>query len=391
MIRRLNIPNNLYPFQYKVLVVDYDYTHLLALDNTFTSLGYQVLTSQNPEHAMAMILNGNTRIDIIVCGIPCSNIGAFNLIRAAKWEFNIPVVLMLSDLNDKVTMREIANGAAQCVLAKLPYTDCQALKNLWQYVASTRSDDYYSSVYVPQIESTSRIEPSFNVVRDTPTTYGREPGSSSNPNTSLDKSHYHVTTEYGGGFNNCSDPNLDLKKREENSEGLDNDHHHHTIVDRKRRFNWTEEYHRIFLDGIDDITLKAIKVVPANITKYMHDRGVSQIQREHVASHLQKYRLNIKKDTHGSGDFANSDVVTNKQTIPKAQNVQQETPPITQPSNEIDNWWDTLEDLAIGLENKSTSSIWPDFNDELFKENNIIPTWRMENFYQPPQLGDQEK
>ena len=106
---------------------------------------------------------------------------------------------------------------------------------------------------------------------------------------------------------------------------------------------------------------------------------------------LQKYRLNIKKDTHGSGDFANSDVVTNKQTIPKAQNVQQETPPITQPSNEIDNWWDTLEDLAIGLENKSTSSIWPDFNDELFKENNIIPTWRMENFYQPPQLGDQEK
>lgn len=80
--------------------------------------------------------------------------------------------------------------------------------------------------------------------------------------------------------------------------------------------------------------------------------------------------MHNKKYSHGGGDFANTDVVSTD----------------TQPSKETDDWWDTLEDIPTGLENKSTS-IWPDIIDE-FIDNNTIP---MENSDQPPQLDDDQE
>ncbi|KAA0046667.1 two-component response regulator EHD1-like [Cucumis melo var. makuwa] len=485
----LNIPNNFDPSPYVALVVGDDYsTHLLGWENTLTSNGYQVLRSQNLEQALAMILDPETIIGIIVCGIPISNIGVLNLIRAAKCKLEVPVILMVSDRSDIATMRETMSGAAHCVIPELPFG---VIKDFWQRLPRTRRNDYYSSVYSPQTESTTRKVPPFKAIRETQTKYRRGPSFLSNrntssvkshhhvipttayggglnncykpsldkshyhvpttaygrglsnfsnpntslykshhhvipttaygrglnncynpngsldkshyhvptaayggglsncsnpntslgrglkncynPNSSLDKSHYHVpTTSYGGRLNNCSNPNIDHSKiREENSEGLDHDlDDRHKFVFKKRRFIWTKEYHQIFSEGIVHITLQGKKVVPATLLKYMHSKGVSHVSRENVASHLQKYRMHNKKYSHGGGDFANTDVVSTD----------------TQPSKETDDWWDTLEDIPTGLENKSTS-IWPDIIDE-FIDNNTIP---MENSDQPPQLDDDQE
>ncbi|XP_038896346.1 two-component response regulator ARR14-like [Benincasa hispida] len=399
----LNISNNLYHrFSFHVLLVDDDCTHLSAVENVLTSFGYQVVKFQTPEYALATLKR--QKFDIVVCGISTSKIGAFNLVRTAQEQFNIPVILMVSNISNKVAFQEILSGAAQCV-AKLPALDVQVLKNIWQHVVSRRRNEYFTCVYSSQIEHSSKVS-SLKVVGETasPTAYGggsscsnsttfidtrsfvprgipnySNPtnfmktrsytayggGSSSNPTTFMESENYDPNNASKGG-QICSNPKV--------NECSDHDHQG---VSKKRRFIWTDEYHQIFLDAINDITTKVGKIVPAKIMKYMKTKGVSHISRENIASHLQKYRSYMKKCKNGidkPSDFPNNDVTkesnlvkscpSDDQTLTKTQNLtkqEQETSfneAILFDKTMHDTDWERLEGLIIprGFENNSTIS-----------------------------------
>eukprot|EP00889_Picochlorum_renovo_P007513 jgi/Picre1/34543/NNA_002011.t1 len=81
--------------------------------------------------------------------------------------------------------------------------------------------------------------------------------------------------------------------------------------DRKMRLVWSQELHNRFLNALSHLGLK--KAVPKNILGLMNVEGMT---RENVASHLQKYRLYLKKneamqqnvsfmDPQGMGGFGN--------------------------------------------------------------------------------------
>ncbi len=61
--------------------------------------------------------------------------------------------------------------------------------------------------------------------------------------------------------------------------------------DRKMRLVWSQELHNRFLNALSHLGLK--KAVPKNILGLMNVEGMT---RENVASHLQKYRLYLKKN-----------------------------------------------------------------------------------------------
>mmetsp|Transcript_10406 Transcript_10406/g.26023 ORF Transcript_10406/g.26023 Transcript_10406/m.26023 type:complete len:386 (+) Transcript_10406:273-1430(+) len=59
---------------------------------------------------------------------------------------------------------------------------------------------------------------------------------------------------------------------------------------KKPRMIWTPELHQRFVEAVT--TLGIDKAVPKKIKEYM---GIQFLQREHIASHLQKYRLFLKQ------------------------------------------------------------------------------------------------
>lgn len=63
-----------------------------------------------------------------------------------------------------------------------------------------------------------------------------------------------------------------------------------TVTTRRRRLQWTAELHGLFVKAVDEIGLEA--AMPKGILQHM---GVSGLTRDNVASHLQKYRLAIRR------------------------------------------------------------------------------------------------
>lgn len=65
---------------------------------------------------------------------------------------------------------------------------------------------------------------------------------------------------------------------------------------KRPRLVWTPQLHKCFVDAVNQIGLD--KAVPKQIMQVMNVDGLT---RENVASHLQKYRLQLKRDEGGGG------------------------------------------------------------------------------------------
>ena len=80
------------------------------------------------------------------------------------------------------------------------------------------------------------------------------------------------------------------KKREPCEDGGAEDEDDENEGDKKMRLVWTQELHNRFINALSHLGLK--QAVPKNILGLMNVEGMT---RENVASHLQKYRLYLKK------------------------------------------------------------------------------------------------
>ncbi|XP_059310684.1 putative two-component response regulator ARR13 [Lycium ferocissimum] len=67
-------------------------------------------------------------------------------------------------------------------------------------------------------------------------------------------------------------------------------------IEKKRRVIWTPKMHKNFLQAIQQLGHE--KAVPKKIVEIMNEPGLT---REHVASHLQKYRMSLKRAQESSG------------------------------------------------------------------------------------------
>ncbi|VFQ66365.1 unnamed protein product [Cuscuta campestris] len=87
------------------------------------------------------------------------------------------------------------------------------------------------------------------------------------------------------------------RKRKETEEGMETSEECETK--KKPRLNWTPDMHQRFVEAIQKLGYD--KAVPKKIVEFMNEPGLT---REHVASHLQKYRTNLKKGQESSTDFS---------------------------------------------------------------------------------------
>ncbi|KAL5570219.1 hypothetical protein UlMin_026794 [Ulmus minor] len=249
-----------------ILVVDDDSTTLAIVSTILRNWSYQVVAVKNPMDALSTLRIRKDFFDLVVTDLHMPYMDGFELSSAVDKEFKIPVVMMSADDKESVMLKSFQYGTALFIEKPVNPDD---LKNVWQYtLAGTKGKSVVVDCHIFPGESSGSYGTISN--EDTMNSVGKlirmDTGRNSNyykfdPNQMM--ANYPKAMRDGFGIPKSP---------------------------RKTKVIWTSWLHNLFLLAIDHIGLD--KAVPNRILKFMN---VSGLTRENVASHLQKYRMFLKR------------------------------------------------------------------------------------------------
>ncbi|KAL9375872.1 hypothetical protein Peur_032751 [Populus x canadensis] len=221
-----------------------------------------VVTVKNPFDALSTLRLKKGVFDLVVTDLHMPEMNGMELQQQVDEEFKLPVIIMSSDDSEKVILRTLEGGAAFYIVKPINKDD---LKNVWQYAVATKTGKY--SLSIKEIG-------------------GSQESSSS---TVFDQKIYVDEVSSAKSTNNkiCNEKDRINKNRKRTKEDQEVDSQ---LAPKKPKVVWTNSLHSRFLQAINHIGLD--KAVPKRILEFMSVPGLS---RENVASHLQKYRIFLKK------------------------------------------------------------------------------------------------
>ncbi|KAL6562707.1 hypothetical protein OROGR_003714 [Orobanche gracilis] len=233
-----------FPAGLRVFVLDDDPTHLKVLENMLNKCNYQVTTCNLMREALDLLQERKDGFDIVMSNVSLSDMDAFELLKQVRLKMNIPVIMMSVDGETSTVMKGVQHGACDYLMKPIRMEE---LQNIWQHVVRKR------------ICESRDIQ-----VREKPA-----PQMMRNPGNifSSEKKRKDVDTR--------------RNHDRESSRG--------SSV-KKARVVWTTDLHHKFVKAVDQIGID--KVGPKKILNLM---GVPWLTRENVASHLQKYRLYLRR------------------------------------------------------------------------------------------------
>ncbi|CAN6805506.1 unnamed protein product [Brassica oleracea] len=265
-----------------VMVVDDDPVFLGVVSRMLEKSKYRdpsfkeisVIAVKDPIEALSTLKTQRHNIDLIVTDYYMPHMNGLQLKKQITREFgNIPVIVMSSDSN--IEHESLACGA-KCFLPKpIRPTD---IPQIYQVALTYKRNDKsilwtepnYRDTDVSIPQQIQLLTEQANVLK---TNKRFSPISDSRPANSSNGSY--VSTD-GSGEN---------RKRKSNG-GSDDD----SRPLKKPKIKWTDGLHDLFLQAIRYIGLD--KAVPKKILEYMN---LPYLTRENIASHLQKYRIFLRK------------------------------------------------------------------------------------------------
>ncbi|KAL4392367.1 two-component response regulator ARR14-like [Arachis ipaensis] len=221
----------------RLLVVDHDPEHLRLIQDMAFQCNYQVTTCFEGSHALNLLRESSGCFDVVLCDVHMPGImdDGSRLLDHVLQEFNIPVVMMCAtDDESSIAVMEGMKKKGACYNLVKPLSE-QDLMNIWQNVMEKTQKEVF----------------------------------------------YDDDDESKGTVNR--------RKRSLSTERDDHDVQSNT-PNKKPRFIWTQERHQMFVDAV--LQLGIDKAVPRKILELM---DIPNLTRENVASHLQKYRMHLKK------------------------------------------------------------------------------------------------
>ncbi|CAM9000643.1 unnamed protein product [Rhodiola kirilowii] len=247
-----------FPAGLRVLVVDDDPTCLLILERMLKSCLYEVTKCNRAEIALSLLRENKNGYDVVISDVHMPDMDGFKLLEHVGLEMDLPVIMMSADDTKAVVMKGVTHGACDYLIKPVRM---DALKNIWQHVVRKKKHEQKE---LEQSRSGEEVEN-----RQAKQTEDADYSSSANE----------------GSWKN-------LKRRKEEEDDFDDRDDSSTL--KKPRVVWSVELHQQFVAAVNQLGIH--KAVPKKILELMNVTGLT---RENVASHLQKYRLYLRRISGG--------------------------------------------------------------------------------------------
>ncbi|KAH7447784.1 hypothetical protein KP509_01G121500 [Ceratopteris richardii] len=223
-----------------VLVVDDDPLCLMVLERMLKQCSYNVTTCNRVNLALQLLREKGDQFDIVLSDVYMPDEDGFKLLEVIGLELDLPVI---TNGETSVVMQGITHGACDYLIKPIRVEE---LRNIWQHVIRRKGKEMWKTSIQGDLGEASK---------------GHE-------------SQDQVSKKRKESFFEIEDCEMD---------GISSNL-------KKARVNWSMELHRQFVDAVNQLGVD--KAVPKRILEIMNVQGLT---RENVASHLQKYRLYLKR------------------------------------------------------------------------------------------------
>ncbi|KAI3443987.1 hypothetical protein Pfo_000652 [Paulownia fortunei] len=245
-----------FPVGMRVLAVDDDPICLKLLDTLLRKCQYHVTTTSQARVALKMLRENKDRFDLVISDVHMPDMDGFKLLELVGLEMDLPVIMLSANSDPKLVMKGVTHGACDYLVKPIRIEE---LRNIWQHVIRRKKFD------------------------------------SKNQNKSADQVNANQASEEGHGSpttgNADQNGKINRKRKDEEDESEDNGNESEDPATQKKpRVVWSIELHRKFVAAVNQLGIE--KAVPKRILDLMNVEGLT---RENVASHLQKYRLYLKR------------------------------------------------------------------------------------------------
>ncbi|CAN1247451.1 Two-component response regulator ARR1 [Linum perenne] len=243
-----------FPAGLRVMVVDDDPTCLMILEKMLRTCLYEVKKCSRAEEALSILRQNRNGYDIVISDVHMPDMDGFKLLELVGLEMDLPVIMMSADDSKNVVLKGVTHGACDYLIKPVRI---EALKNIWQHVVRKKKNEW------KEMEQSGSAEE----------------GDTRQPKQSDDADYSSSANE--GNWRNSK------RRKEDDEEGEDRDD---TSTLKKPRVVWSVELHQQFVAAVNQLGID--KAVPKRILEMMNVPGLT---RENVASHLQKYRLYLRR------------------------------------------------------------------------------------------------
>ncbi|KAJ6731778.1 TWO-COMPONENT RESPONSE REGULATOR [Salix purpurea] len=259
-----------FPVGMRVLAVDDDPICLKVLDNLLRKCQYEVTTTNQAVTALELLRENRNKYDLVISDVNMPDMDGFKLLELVGLEMDLPVIMLSSHGDKEFVYKGITHGAVDYLLKPVRLEE---LKNIWQHVIRRKK-------WYPQDQNRSPN-------RDKGGDGAGEGEQGATSNGSADQN--------GKGNRKRKD-----QDEEDEGEGEDGNENEESGNQKKPRVVWSVELHQKFVSAVNQLGLD--KAVPKKILDLMNVDGLT---RENVASHLQKFRLYLKRLSCGANQQPN--------------------------------------------------------------------------------------
>ncbi|XP_061371844.1 two-component response regulator ORR21-like [Gastrolobium bilobum] len=254
------VPAAEFPVGLRVLVVDDDVTTLKILEQMSIRCRYSVTTCIDATAALNILRERKDGFDVVLSDVHMPKMDGYKLLEHVGLEMNLPVIMMSADGRTSAVMKGIKHGACDYLIKPVREEE---LKNIWQHV-------------VRKLCKENKEHENSGVMEDNNdrNKWGNDDAEYTSP--VVDATEGIVKTQRKRSSMN-----------EEEDAELENDD---SSTSKKPRVVWSVELHQQFVSAVNQLGLD--KAVPKRILELMNVPGLT---RENVASHLQKFRLYLKR------------------------------------------------------------------------------------------------